>query len=116
MLFDKQTEEEMYVARRGGLEKFVMSMAREVARQHKAAEAAKRRAASAASAEERRFVREAKAVAAQERRLVREAEISRRDEARFQREAERDQKRRHLQKMESKAVALTEQISEISRS
>lgn len=85
------------MARRGGFERFVMSMAREVARQQRAAATAQRRAASTALAEERRHIRE--------------AEANRRHHNKTLRETERDQKRRYLEHMETEASYLTKQAS-----
>lgn len=86
------------LARRGGFERFVMSMAREAARQQKAAAAAQRRAASAALADERR--------------TLREAEASRRQWEKSQRDSEREQKRQHLENMESEAAFLSRQAAD----
>lgn len=86
------------MARRGGFERFVMSMAREVARQQRAAATAKRRATSTALAEERR--------------RIREAEADRRYHNKTLREAEREQKRRYLEHMETEANYLTKQAAD----
>ncbi len=92
----KALEEEL--ARRGGFERFVMSMAREAARQQKAAVTEKRRSVAAAAAEERR--------------LIRKEEADRREQVKLRKLTEQEFKRQHLKNMEAEATLLTTQAAE----